>query len=122
MRISFNVFRSLLGNNWCITIEMYDKRYREFREKQERIKERLNNLEDADDSYYTTVTYLLKLINKAPALFERSEMHQRRELLQLILQNPELKNGSLVYNLKKPFDTILELSKTGTWLPAVNRL
>ena len=99
-----------------ITNDIYDKKYREFREKQERIKRRIGSLEEADDSYYTTVTYLLRLLNKAPQLFERSKIEQRRELLQLILQNPQIKNDSLVYNLKKPFDTILQLSKTGRWL------
>lgn len=99
-----------------ITNDIYDKKYREFREKQERIKRRIGSLEEADDSYYTTVTYLLRLLNKVPQLFERSEIEQRRELLQLILQNPQIKNDSLVYNLKKPFDTILQLSKTGRWL------
>ena len=106
-----------------ITIDMYDKKYKEFREKQEQIRNRLSNLESADETYYQTVTSLLQLANKAPELFKRSEMHQKRELLQLTLQNLVLKGEKLEFNLLKPFDLLLDLSKTGLWLrrPDSNR-
>ena len=106
-----------------ITVDMYDKKYKEFREKQEQIKIKLSNLETADETYYQTVTSLLQLANKAPELFRRSEMHQKRELLQLTLQNLVLAGNSLEFNLLKPFDLLLDLSKTGLWLrrPDSNR-
>jgi site-specific DNA recombinase len=106
-----------------ITVDMYDKKYKEFREKQEQIKNKLSNLETADETYYQTVTSLLQLANKAPEFFRRSEMHQKRELLQLTLQNLVLKGNSLEFNLLKPFDLLLDLSKTGLWLrrPDSNR-
>ncbi len=106
-----------------ITIDMYDKKYKDFRAKQEQIKSKLSNLENADETYYQTVTSLLQLASKAPELFKRSEMPQKRELLKLTLQNLVLKGDKLEFNLLKPFDLLLDLSKTGLWLrrPDSNR-
>lgn len=95
---------------------MYDKKYKDFRAKQEQIKLKLSNLENADETYYQTVTSLLQLASKAPELFKRSEMPQKRELLKLTLQNLVLKGDKLEFNLLKPFDLLLDLSKTGLWL------
>ncbi len=99
---------------------MYDKKYKDFRAKQEQIKSKLSNLENADETYYQTVTSLLQLASKAPELFKRSEMLQKRELLKLTLQNLVLKGDKLEFNLLKPFDLLLDLSKTGLWLRLVD--
>ena len=76
----------------------------------------LLNLQKAEDDYYLTANYLLKLANKAYKLFESSEMEQKRQLLKLILQNPVLDGRKVRYDVLKPFDTILNYSDNKLWL------
>lgn len=102
-----------------ITIDMYDKKYKEYREQQEQIKQKISGLEVADDKYYITVTYLVKLINKAPELFARSEQQQNRQILQLVFQNLVLDGKNIRFNLKAPFDVIARCSDQLLWLRVV---
>lgn len=102
-----------------ITTDEYDKRYKEYREKQEEIRHKLASMQGADEEYYVTAERLLDLANRAYDLFKRSEPEQKRQLLSFILQNCTLKGRELVYELKKPFDSILACSKSQTWLRTV---
>ena len=51
----------------------------------------MNKLHFADEEYYLTSEYLLKLASNAGKLFESSEAHEKRLLLNMTLQNLELK-------------------------------
>lgn len=57
-----------------ITDEQYDNLYQSFREKVAEIDTRLAILQEAEDNYYITATYLLELANKAYKLFKGSEV------------------------------------------------
>lgn len=103
-----------------ITQDMYDNKYKEYREKQEGILTKLNSMQGADEEYYITAERLLDLANRAYELFQRSESEQKRQLLSLVLQNCQLKGRELVYELKKPFDSILTCSKSQIWLPLID--
>lgn len=100
-----------------ITADGYDKMYKGFRAKIDEIDSTLLNLQKAEDDYYLTSEYLLKLLNKAYTLFISSEIEEKRQLLKLILQNSTLDGRLVKYSLLKPFDTILNFADSQTWLP-----
>jgi len=56
-----------------------------------------------DKNYYTTGMYLLKLANKASAIFKSSEPDVKRQLIKLILQNPVINDATLNATIRKPF-------------------
>jgi hypothetical protein len=56
-----------------------------------------------DKDYYSTGIYLLKLANKAPAIFKSSEPDVKRQLIKLILQNPAINDATLNATIRKPF-------------------
>lgn len=60
----------------------------------------------ADEEYYLTSEYILKLTSKASELFESSELQERRLLLKMALQNLELKGKKARIDWIKPFDAI----------------
>lgn len=100
-----------------ITADEYDKWYRQFDEKQKYALQKVNNIQNAEDSYYLTSKYLLELANRAYELFISSEVEQRRQLIMLTLQNLTI-NGRIVrYDAQKPFNTILNFSDNQLWLP-----
>jgi hypothetical protein len=75
------------------------------------------NIELVEDEYYGTVSHLLNLSRKAPMLFEKADIEQKRALINLVLSNLQLKGSQLMWELKKPFDTMAFCSENGNWLP-----
>lgn len=100
----------------CITQDMYNRKRKEYRTKQEAIKNKMNSLQKADEEYYVTASYILSLANRAYDLFLSSEPMIKRQLLKLLLQNCEVENGSLRYTLNYPFSEILSCTKSHNWL------
>lgn len=96
--------------------------YKGFRSKIDEIDSKLFGLQKAEDDYYLTSKYLLKLLNKAYDLFLSSEIEEKRQLLKLILQNPTLDGRLVKYSLLKLFDTILKYADNQTGLPNVGTL
>ena len=104
----------------CITQDLYDKKYKEYRKTQSELQDKMNKLQKADEEYYITCGYLLKLASKAGELFESSEPDEKREILKLLLRNCTLDGTSVCYDLKKPFDTLLNVGSRHIWLPRVD--
>ena len=95
---------------------MYDKKYQEYRTRQNEIKYKIDNLDKADNEYYITASYILSLVNRAYDLFLSSEPMIKRQLLKLLLQNCEIDNGNLRYTLNYPFSEIFSYTKRHNWL------
>lgn len=103
-----------------ITNAEYDKYYQRFRKKLDDIENKEQGLQNAEDNYYLTASYLLELASRASELFESSEVEEKRQLLKLILQNCKLKERKLQFTLEKPFDTILHYANRSAWLPGLD--
>ena len=100
-----------------ISKEFYDKKYEEYRNAQEDIRIRVENLERVDDDYYSNANTLLELANRARELFLGSELDEKRQLLGFVLQNCVFDGKNIDFTLKKPFDTLAICAKRQTWLP-----
>jgi len=100
-----------------ITESYYEKKRKEYRAKQKTLESKTKRLRFADEDYYLTSNYLLKLASKASELFESSELHEKRQLIKLALQNLELKGKRVRFNWVKPFDTIANYASRQAWLP-----
>ncbi|MFZ6022366.1 MAG: recombinase family protein [Patescibacteria group bacterium] len=98
-----------------ITQDEYDNYRKKFRAEQQDYKEKLGRLEQADEEYYITVSLLLELASRSNELFLGSEPDEKREIIQLTLQNLSLKEGKLQYTLQKPFDSIFKTAKSLKW-------
>jgi len=103
----------LLGS---ITKDKYEKKRKEYRVKQKEINGKIAKLHFADEEYYLTSEYLLKLASNASKLFESSEIHEKRLLLKMTLQNLEIKGKKAQYDWIKPFDKIASYASRQAWL------
>ncbi len=101
----------------CITKDFYIKKQEDYRLKQYQIKQKMDNLQNADEEYYITASYILSLANRASDLFLSSELTIKRQLLKLLLQNCEIDHGSLRYTLNYPFSAIFNYTQSHKWLP-----
>jgi len=99
-----------------ITKDMFNKKLKEYKERQAEINEEIQRYTDADENYYITANTVLKLAQKAYEIFQSSEISEKRQLLNFLLQNLQLKGKKLMFTLKTPFDTVLEASRCSTLL------
>ena len=71
----------------------------------------------ADYDYQTTVASVLSVSRRAKAIFESSEPHEKRALLNYLLQNPTVNGKKLEFTMRSPFNLVLELASRPNWLP-----
>lgn len=90
---------------------MFDKKLKEYKEKQSEINSELQKHNVADENYYITVNTVLNLAQQAYKIFQSSEVQEKRQLLGFLLQNAQLQDKQFAFDLKKPFDSIADSAK-----------
>ena len=99
----------------CITLNEYNEFVKDLKARQQELDEQLVSLTKDDKSFMITASYLLEIAQKASALFESSQPALRAKLLGFLFANLKMDGKIVHYNLKSPFDMILECSKTLDW-------
>ena len=94
-----------------ITKEMFDKKLIEYKEKQTELNEEIQRHTNADEDYYLIANTMLNLAKMAYEVFESSEIPAKRQLLNFLLQNCKLQGKKLSFEVKTPFDTVLQANK-----------
>ena len=105
-----------------ITKDMFNKKLKEYKEKQAELNEEMQRYTNADENYYITANTVLNLAKKAHEIFQNSEVEEKRQLLNFLLQNLQLKGEKLMFKMKTPFDTVLQSSKCSTVLRTLNEI
>lgn len=93
----------------------YDRFYKSLRDQVADVNVRLEQLQDAEDNYYITAQYVLKLVNRAHELFVSSEVEERRLLLKLVLSNLRVEDENVLWDVQKPFNFIVETADSKLW-------
>ena len=100
-----------------ITKDVYDKKHQEYADKLQLLHLELNDHMNADYEYQTTVATVLSVAKRAKTIFEGcSEPAQKRAFLNYLLQNPTVSEKKLVFSIASPFNLILQLADSPTWL------
>jgi len=94
---------------------MFNSKLKEYKERQAELEAEMARYTDADESFYLTANMVLNLAKRAYEIFESSEVPEKRQLLNFLLWNLQLKGKKLVFTLKTPFDTVLKASKCSDW-------
>ena len=108
------------NNNRWITQDEYDKKASELKQRQYELNDKLKRVIEADESYSITLITLLNICSRAPELFESSKVEQKRQLINFLLSNLKLRGKTLEFELKKPFDALVNLQNCknrSEWLP-----
>ena len=84
--------------------ERYDEELRDIQRQEER-------LDEADKQFYITIGYLLAIFQHAEKIFKVADVNEKRQIVSLILSNLQLDDKNLIFNLKEPFDKLVNLSK-----------
>ena len=74
----------------------------------------------ADHEYHIHVSTVLNLTRRIKAIFEGSEVSEKRAIINFVLSNLTITDRKLTYSLRKPFDVILDLAHHPTGLPGLD--
>jgi len=99
---------------------MFNKKIKEYKEKQTELETKMRQYTDTDEKFYLTANMTLNLAKRALEIFESSEITEKRQLLNFLLQNCRLDGKKLLFELKTPFDTVLQSSKYSNLLQIEN--
>ena len=99
-----------------ITDSEYTERKNKYQDEIKVLQRKITQLGKADEEYYVLADSILSLAQRAGELFESSEMEQKRQIINLTLQNLTLDERKLSYDLIKPFDVILKSQESHNWL------
>ena len=106
---------------WRITKDEYDKKLESLKDRQYQLNIELGEHTKADHKYHIHVSTVINLSRRMKEIFESSEIAEKRTITNLLLQNPTVSNKKLLVELKKPFDTVLQLANCPTKLPIVDK-
>jgi len=110
------ILRFLLVRIGRITQDEYDKKANELKQRQYKLNDKLKRVIAADESYSITLITLLNICSRAPELFESSKVEQKRQLINFLLSNLKLRGKKLEFEIKKPFDVLVNLDYRSNWL------
>ena len=111
------LFDMRLDDDQSITKDMFNNKLKELKEKQAEIRMKMECYDQADEKFYITANTVLNLAKKSLEIFKSSEVAEKRQLLNFLLQNLQLKDRKLMFTLKTPFDTVLQANKCSSMLP-----
>ena len=99
-----------------ITQNDYDKKARELKQRQAEIELRIEQHQDGDRAFRTTLESLISLASRASELFERSKIEQKRQLIAFVFSNLRLNGKKLEFSLRSPFDLMVDRATHSSWL------
>jgi len=99
-----------------ITKDMFNKKLKEWKEKQTDLELQMSSYTIADESFYVNANILLQAVKKASQVFENSEPTTKRQILNFLLQNLKLDGKKLDFQLKTPFDGVLKANTSSNLL------
>lgn len=89
----------------------------EYTSRQEEINSELEDLTTDNKNHHITARTILLLAQNAVELFESSDIEEKQAIVKLISYNSLLDGKNLEFTMRKPFDSVLELSKHPVLLP-----
>ncbi len=98
--------------------ELFEELVRDAETKQKDILQQLEEYSKGDKAFVIGANYLLELAANAVELFtdERSKLEQKRYLLNFIVATTTFDGEKLIFNLKEPFNALLNSNKQSNWL------
>lgn len=77
----------------------------------------------ADYEYQNTVATVISVARRVKTIFDNSsEIHEKRALLNYLIQNLTVNGKKLYFSIASPFNLVLELADSPNWLRTLNEI
>jgi site-specific DNA recombinase len=91
----------------------FAKKLKEYKDREFAILQEMEGHAKGDESFHVTANMVLSLAKRAREIFESSEVEEKRQLLNFVFQNLELKDKKLLIHYREPFKMIKDTSFLG---------
>ena len=81
----------------------------------DQIKEELELIQSEKDDYQDKAIKVIELAQRADIAYKKASSKSKRKLVEIVASNLTLRNGSLEYHYRKPFDLLVNLSEKEKW-------
>ena len=105
-----------------ISEEYWERKSREWRQAQIRIRASMEKHEQANQAYFEAGSHILHLAARAYDLWLQQDSFGKTELLNIVLSNCTFDGESLRATYAKPFCWIAEGRERSDWLPQADDL
>ena len=99
-----------------ITQADYDKKARELKESRAEVAARIEQHQDGEGTFRTTLETLISVASRAADIFERSNIDEKRQLIAFVFSNLKLRGKKLEFALRSPFDLMVDRPDYASWL------
>jgi site-specific DNA recombinase len=100
--------------------DFYRRMRAQWRDEQERCEREIERQRAADDSYMDQGIQILNLAQNAHRVFAAQPAEEKRKLLNFLLSNCTWQRGTLIVELKEPFDMLAETVAAAARLEAAD--
>ena len=77
---------------------------------------RIEQHQKGEGEYRMTLESLMSVASRAAAIFERSKIEQRRQLIAFVFSNLALRGKKLEFALRSPVDLMVNRRSYASWL------
>lgn len=109
-----------MGFRGCITKLDYDKKMQEYNDKMQLLEIELSEYGNADKEYKIVISTVFSLSKRAKEIFDSSEVHEKRQILNYLLQNSTLNEKTPCFTMRSPYNLILGLASSPDLLPVLD--
>lgn len=103
-----------------ITKEEFETKKNRLKDRQYELDQLILTYDKADDQFTKTLCALLTIASDSDKIWLGSTISEKRELLNFVFANLQLKGATLCYELRKPFDKMLNQADCIKWRRVVN--
>ncbi len=95
--------------------EDFEAKKRQIKERQYEISQLLTSYDVDDDRFSKACSRMVELLSNAGEYWRGSNVNEKRELLNFVFSNLEMKGATLCYTLRKPIDEFLDIGSRPEW-------
>jgi site-specific DNA recombinase len=86
-----------------------------WKREREEIKTKIDTLDSAKDEYIESGAMLIELAQRSEILYKAATPAEKRQLIEIVSSNRGLKDGSIGFSYRKPFDLLAETASEEKW-------
>ena len=95
--------------------DLYNRQINAIAEEKERIKEDLKKYKDVGNDVKSTMEDVLDIIGNIPYIMKKASPTKQNELLKLLITDCKLKDSTLIYTVRPPFDKFIQTDSPTSW-------
>ena len=95
--------------------EEFEAKKSKIREDQNDLEQQISSARSGDDAFKDAMLMILSIASEAYDLFKGSTVELKREMVNRVFANLELKGEELRYSLREPFDKMFNLTNRLEW-------